>query len=313
MKIHKIILPTPYRIGDVNAFLVKGDTLSLFDVGPKMPETYEALKWGIQQAGYSMNDVEQVILTHHHPDHAGWVDAFPHAKILGHPYVDHFLRKESSFLQYRDTFMREQLLLGGVPSDKIERIITVPGEIDLFGTLPLTDFLKDGDEVPGHPGLIAYYTPGHAQSHLIFVHEKSNSAIGGDLLLDKVTPNPLVEPPVDLSMNRPKYFVQYNESLKKLKQFHLNKLYTGHGKDLENVNELIDMLLNKNHERAMQVLQLLDEPKTVMDVTKQLYESIYKKLLGLTLSKTIGYLDYLEENNFISVELHDKVNVYHKN
>ena len=35
MDIHKIIIPTPYAVGDVNAFLVKGDTLTLFDAGPK--------------------------------------------------------------------------------------------------------------------------------------------------------------------------------------------------------------------------------------------------------------------------------------
>ena len=42
--IHKIVIPTPFAVGDVNAFLVKGDTLSLVDAGPKTPEAYEALK-----------------------------------------------------------------------------------------------------------------------------------------------------------------------------------------------------------------------------------------------------------------------------
>lgn len=312
MQIHKIELPTPYQTGDVNGYLLKGDTLSLFDPGPRMPKTLEVLKKGIEAAGYSLKDVEQVILTHHHPDHSGWVDAFPHAEILGHEYVDYFLRRDREYIKYRMEFLKHHLLLGGVPEEYIESSINVPGESELFGTLPLTKFIHDGDEIPGHPGLIAYYTPGHAQSHFIFVHEASESAIGGDLLLDKITPNPLVETPVDRSFNRPKYFVQWIESLKLLRKFNLKTLYTGHGKDLENVNEFIDFQIKKNHNRALQVLELLDKPKTLMDLTKELYESLYKKILGLTLSKTLGFLDYLENENYITVEQTDNVNLYRR-
>ena len=35
MDIHKIIIPTPYAVGDVNAFLVKGDALTLFDASKR--------------------------------------------------------------------------------------------------------------------------------------------------------------------------------------------------------------------------------------------------------------------------------------
>ena len=44
MEINKIVIPTPYPVGDVNAFLVKGDALTLFDAGPKTEEAYEAIK-----------------------------------------------------------------------------------------------------------------------------------------------------------------------------------------------------------------------------------------------------------------------------
>ncbi|CAM5688534.1 Beta-lactamase OS=Lysinibacillus sphaericus CBAM5 OX=1400869 GN=P799_12365 PE=4 SV=1 [Lysinibacillus sphaericus] len=33
LSIHKIEIPTPYEVGDVNAFIVKGDALTIFDVG----------------------------------------------------------------------------------------------------------------------------------------------------------------------------------------------------------------------------------------------------------------------------------------
>lgn len=122
MSIYKIEIPTPYEVGDVNAFVVKGDALSIFDVGPKTMEAYDALKWGIRAAGFDMRDIEQVVLTHHHPDHAGWVDAFPHAEILGHAYNDKWLRHDEEFLRYHEQFYSERLLEHGVPQEYISKV-----------------------------------------------------------------------------------------------------------------------------------------------------------------------------------------------
>lgn len=106
MEVHKIVIPTPYAVGDVNAFLVKGDALTLFDAGPKTEEAYEAIKWGLHSAGYDLKDVEQVVLTHHHPDHAGWIDAFPGAELLGHQYVDYWMKKSRNFCSIMSGFLK---------------------------------------------------------------------------------------------------------------------------------------------------------------------------------------------------------------
>lgn len=310
MHVHKIVIPTPYPVGDVNAYLVKGDKLTLFDAGPKTEEAYEAIKWGIHAAGYTLQDIEQVVLTHHHPDHAGWVDAFPHAAILGHAYVDHWMRQTPAFLTYHRTFYAAQLQRQGVPEPFIEQIIKVRGERELFGTTPLTHFLQEGDEVPGHPGLRVYYTPGHAQSHLIFIDDASGVCIGGDLLLDKVSSNPLVEPPVSLTMERPKSMLQYNASLKRLLDLNISVMHGGHGEPVTNVKTLVASRLDKQHERAMKVLAMLDTPKTVFDVTQQLFPHIYMKQPGLTASETLGQLDYLVDNGYVEEQIDSGVLFY---
>ena len=310
MDIHKIILPTPFPVGDVNAFLLKGDCLTLFDAGPKTQDAYEALKRGIHEAGYQMEDIEQVILTHHHPDHAGWVDAFPEAQILGHAYVDHWLKQTPEFIEYRNEFYRKHLRSQGVPDRYIEKIVQVRDELEMLGTTPLTKSIQDGEEIAGHPGLKAYYTPGHAQSHLIFFDEKSNEAIGGDLLLEHIASNPLVEPPIDLSFERPKSLVQYHHSLQILKDMKISKLYTGHGENLVEINQLIATRIEKDKHRAMEVLELLSTPKNVFELTMTVYAQVFKEQLGLTLSKTIGYLDFLENVGAVKIEEKDGVNYY---
>lgn len=310
MDIHKIVIPTPYEIGDVNAFLVKGEALSLFDAGPKTKDAYEALKQGISAAGYNMNDIEQVVYTHHHPDHAGWGDAFPNAKILGHEYVDHFLRKSPEFLEYRNNFYLFHLKGNAIPEAYIEKYIENRKEMTYFGSTPLTQFLQEGDEVPGHPGLKTIYTPGHAQSHFIFHDEKTGLVIGGDLLLEDVASNPLIEPPVDLTLERPKALLQYRDSLIKLRDLQVNKVYAGHGNEIVNVSELINQRLQRDYARAKQVYEILNEPKPAIEITQLLYSTLTKTQLGLTLSKTIGYLDLLESDGLVTSQLIGDINVF---
>lgn len=312
MDIHKIVIPTPYAVGDVNAFLVKGDALTLFDAGPKTEEAYDAIKWGIRAAGYEMKDVEQVILTHHHPDHAGWVDAFPQAEILGHSYVDHWMRQTPEFIAYHKQFYIEQLRKEGVPEKLIDGVVQVRGEIELFGTTSLTQFLAEGDEVPGHPGMKVYETPGHAQSHLIFIEEGTRECIGGDLLLNRVSSNPLVEPPQGLKGNRPKSLLQYNASLKRLRDLNVAKVYTGHGDVVLNASELVTERLERQKDRALKIREMLQEPRTVFDVTQDFYARIYKQQLGLTISEILGQLDYLVDEELAEVELVDGVYFYKK-
>lgn len=311
--IHKIIIPTPYPIGDVNAFLVKGDKLSLFDVGPKTEDALSALHKGVHEAGYKLEEIEQVVLTHHHPDHAGWVDAFTKADIIGHEYNDHFLRRTPEFMAYRTNFYREQLQLQAVPEKYLEKIVESKDALKLYGNTPLTRYIKDGEEVPGHPGLKAIYTPGHAQSHLIFLEESTNEVIGGDLLLDKVAANPLVEPPTDLSSTRPKALIQQQESLMHLRELNVAKVYTGHGEEIVEVNELIHQRLEKDQMRLKQLLKHIDRPKTVLELTMDLYQAHYKTELGLTLSKTLGYLDCLVRDGFVEEKIVNGVLVYARN
>lgn len=312
MNISKIILPTPYPVGDVNAYLLKGDTLTLVDAGPKTEETYEALKWGIHVAGYSMQDIEQIVLTHHHPDHAGWLDAFPKAEILGHQYVDHWMRKEQAFIDYRNKFYETELIYEGVPPHIIERIINVRGEMELFGNRSLTTFLREGNTLPGHPTIKIYEMPGHAQSHLLFHDEQSGEAIGGDLILDKVSSNPLMEPPVDLSMERPKSLLQYIDSMKRIAAMPISKIYGGHGDEVTNAAHLVAERIERQQARAMKVLTFFERPLTVYEVNMLLFPKVYLSQPGLTLSETLGQLDYLEEQQLITKQLIDGVHMYEK-
>ncbi|WP_432355419.1 MBL fold metallo-hydrolase [Sporosarcina sp. A2] len=292
--IQQLTIPTPYAVGDVNAFLVKGDALSIFDAGPRTPEALEAIKVGLQQFGYKLEDVEQVILTHHHPDHSGWADGFPNAKLYGHSYNNLWLTRDPAFIAFHDQFYMERFKEQGVPEKALSIVGKMKRAADLMAERPLDVFLKEGDDLPGHPGWTALETLGHAQSHLSFWNPADNELIGGDLLLSKVSSNPLVEPPESPGLPRPKTLLQYNASLKRLLELPVETVYSGHGVPVKNVHELIKQRLQKQHERSMKVYDMLKVgPQSVFELTVQLFPTAYKRELGLTLSETLGQMDYL--------------------
>ncbi|NYF24662.1 MBL fold metallo-hydrolase [Sporosarcina sp. JAI121] len=309
--IQKIVIPTPFAVGDVNAFLVKGDTLSLVDAGPKTPDAYEALKQGIKEAGYSFNDIEQVILTHHHPDHAGWIDAFDNAKVLGHTYNDLWLKRDEAFFRYHDAFYLDCLIEEGVPEQYLGWVKKMKRSVSYMGERPLDMTLAEEDALPGHPGWTVMETPGHAQSHIVLWNEENRTMIGGDLVLEKVSSNPLIEPPLDPQQGRPRSLLQYNNSLKRLLTLPVDLIYSGHGNEVRNAHGLIENRLEKQHDRAMKVLAMMDEgSRTIFELTRELFPAVYEKELGLTLSETIGQTDYLFEEGLIR-ETRDEGGVLH--
>lgn len=77
-------------------------------------------------------------------------------------------------------------------------------------------------------------------------------------------------------------------------------IYAGHGAEVRNSKVLIEERLKHQQERAMKVYSMLDEgPKTIFELTKTLFPTVYEKELGLTLSETIGQVDYLVEEALI--------------
>ena len=66
----RIPLPLPH-IGSVNAWLLPGDPLTLIDTGPCDDAALTALEAGLRRAGVRLEDLELVLVTHHHLDHSG--------------------------------------------------------------------------------------------------------------------------------------------------------------------------------------------------------------------------------------------------
>lgn len=104
--------------------------------------------------------------------------------------------------------------------------------------------------------------------------------------------------------------IQYNESLRKVLTMPVEKIYSGHGNEVFNVHALIAHRLEKQHDRAMKVHAMLaEEQLTIFEITQKLFPFVYEKELGLTLSETIGQVDYLLAEE-LAIESRDQNGVF---
>ncbi len=300
-KVLSITVPTPFAVGPVNCFLLKGDALTLVDTGPRTPEAQQELEKQLHSYGVAFEDIDQVVLTHHHPDHIGLVGRMMKngVIVLGHWKNDRWLQMSDSFLKENEAFMTGIYREAGVPEQYFDHVSDTRGYLAYTDRAKCDRHLSEGDDVPGCSGWTVMETPGHAQSHISLWHKETGMMIAGDHLIKKISSNPLLEPPYVKGTERPKPLLQQRNSYRKTLDAHLQYVYTGHGEPILNPDELIKERLQKQEERSEKVASFLNSPMTAFEVCQQLFPGVYKKQTGLTLSETIGHLDYLESENVI--------------
>jgi len=310
--IAKITLPTSFAVGDVNVYVVKGDALTMIDSGVRTNQSRDVLEQELKTLGLQLSDIEQVMLTHHHPDHAGGLEFLSdQCQIYGHPTNQRWLDMPESFAGQLTQFFTQLAGELGVPAEYYPKLIDYRGPGSVISTRNLSACFREGDEVPGLPEWRIIETLGHAQSHISLFREMDGVLIGGDHLLAKISPNPILEPALEPGLERPKPQLQYNASLKKLLNIPVSLVYTGHGAEINQIPEVIQSQLNRQHGRAMQVKEMLAQtPLTGLQVCMQLFPKVYKKQFGLTLSETVAQLDYLEDLGEIKHETHSGVIYY---
>ncbi|PKR78916.1 MBL fold metallo-hydrolase [Halalkalibacillus sediminis] len=294
--IHQLTLPTPFAVGDVHAYLHVGDRVTLFDAGVYTEKAWESLKDQLKELSLKPEDVDEIVLTHHHPDHIGLVGKFTNVKrVYGHPYVNNWLTKDERYFKMYIDFFNQLYDDWGVPEAYREIEKSTANYSNFVFKSALTDELLEGQKIEGLPSIEVLETPGHAQSHLSFFDHESGILIGGDHIIKHISSNPLLEPPSDKGIERPRPLLDYRQSMLKLKDYDITEILPGHGEVLREYRALIDDRILKQEKRAYKVLDFIkNNSATPFEICKFLFPKHYEKQFGLTMSETVGQLDYLQ-------------------
>lgn len=310
MRIVPIELETHFAEGTVNAFLAIGETISLIDTGNPGKEAFKQLKEKLHNQGVQLQDLDSIILTHTHVDHAGGVPyiqeevdvpVFVHE--LARPFleggIDEFNRNEAFFRQF----------LEECGADPEKHIITRRYQKENWRAV---SFVRDGDVVQiGGTGFKAIHVPGHSQLDLLFWNPQTGGAFAGDHLLKAFSINAFIEPPLPGEIRRPTPLLQYRDSLQRISKLPIKIMYPGHGEIFENHVSLIDFRLNEQENRCSQILAILsDGKKNIFEICGKMYPRLSGQSIFLGLSQIQGHLDLLESRNQVDSEKNGKVILY---
>ncbi|MED0665893.1 MBL fold metallo-hydrolase [Bacillus badius] len=303
--VHPIIVPTSYNVGTINFYLLEvAGSLSLIDAGVNTDECWNKLNETLHKAGISISDIDRILLTHHHPDHTGVVNrlldtsAIP---VYAHKEAIPRLKKDENYLRRRINFfsqLYEEMGCGQAGKDEVEKLRAWPPSHDYLPIHSAIEPLNEGDSIAG---LQVMETPGHSPDHLVFYNEKTKELFSGDVLIQNISSNAMVEP--DRQNRRLLTLVQYIRSLKRCLQWDIDIMYTGHREAITDHHALIAERLSKIERKAQKIITSLRQgTKTANELAIHFYQHKYQSEFPLVISEIIGYLDYLEAGSRVYKE-----------
>ena len=239
----------------------------LIETGPY--STFPTLKKGIEAAGYSIEEIKHVLLSHIHFDHAGaaWALADHGASIYVHPIGQKHLHAperlyDSARRIYGDAMEK---LWGEMRPIPMEKLI-VPQD-------------KESISIGEHH-FVAHYTPGHAKHHIAW--EFGKIIFAGDVAGCAIDNGPVFPPcpPPDIDIEA------WKKSIDLLKGLSPEALYLTHFGKIDTVETHLDQLNLMLDDWAHFIKTGMDEGKDIDQLTTAFTTYTEKQLIDQGLSES---------------------------
>jgi glyoxylase-like metal-dependent hydrolase (beta-lactamase superfamily II)/8-oxo-dGTP pyrophosphatase MutT (NUDIX family) len=235
-------------------------TKKIYVVDPASPDATEQQRLfkQIDKLIAEGGKLEAILLTHHHSDHVGAVNALSQ--------------------RYQIPVRAHELCYPRIPRGYIKGHALVDGDILDLGIAP------DGSD---NWQLKVLHTPGHAVDHLCFLDSRYQSAIVGDMLSTVSTI--LINPP-DGHMRT------YLDSLQRLLACDIKTLYPAHGPAHRDGSSLIRYFIRHRNEREQHTAQVLgSKPAGLLDLLPKVYDDVPPSVYPLAKRSLLAVLIKLEE------------------
>jgi glyoxylase-like metal-dependent hydrolase (beta-lactamase superfamily II) len=310
---YMITLPMPFRLKHVHVFaLIYNGKVALFDTGVNTPEAFTKLEGSLKSIGKTIRDIDRIYITHFHTDHcgiAGRIKEISDASIFMseidtrriHTDQDEGLDINRMKMFYREQGLAEKSIAVLVELLDFFKKATIPFRVDIC----LADYecQKIGDKefevIP---------VPGHTSGQVCFYFRKEKILLSGDHILPHITPN-LSPDPYNNSFRPLKSFL---DSLQRVKELPVIKVYPGHGEPFTNLKARVEEITEHHSERKRLVL---DSVKAGTKTTYQVSLDIFGGNLPefdqfLAVNEAYAHLIELIEEMSINQEKTEKHFVY---
>jgi glyoxylase-like metal-dependent hydrolase (beta-lactamase superfamily II) len=251
-KIHVIDLDFLGQKNGIASFVIETvEGPILVETGPH--STLPVLEKSLESLGYKLEDVQHVLITHIHLDHAGaaWCFADLGAKIYLHPLGYHHMNDPSRLLSSAKMIYKEAMdsLWGTLKPIKEDQLVIMEhGEsINIYGL----DFT-------------AWHTPGHAKHHIAWQVE--DHLFTGDVAGVSIHHGPVIPPcpPPDINIEdwiKSIDLIRSLENISSLYLTHFGKItdITNHLNKLEKALDAYSSFFLPHYESGDSVDQVLPE------------------------------------------------------
>lgn len=295
------VIPLPLRhVGSVNAWLLRGDPLTLIDAGPANAEALEALERGLRRKGIRLEDLELVIGTHHHLDHVGLFATVARRSGARVAVLDPLAGYAADYdgrTAAERCFSRALMATHGVPGQVIADNEGFWDFIRANSESFRTDArLVDGDVIrAGDRDLRVVHRPGHSTTDTLLVDDGARTAFVGDHVLAGISSNTEIYPGPGEEQVRPRARLAYLESLRATAAMSLELLLTGHGPPVKRHKDLIRRRLAEHDRRSERIAAVLEQgPNTAYGIAHELWPArLVREQPLLVLWEVLGHLDLM--------------------
>ncbi len=249
--LYRILLPLPWAVPFVNAFLVESRSqFALIDCGANWLPSLRALGRALKAIGVPARGLTSLVLTHRHPDHAGGAGSVQQrwgGRVLLHP-----LEWEQQRIEAAD--LEEWLRLHGVdeairvkpPGPPREPMEALPERIE-----PLS---VDEPLVVGDLTLEIIHVPGHSPGQVMLREAQRGWLFTADHVLEPHAPNVWAFPGASGDP-----LGEYLDSLERTRDLAATLLLPGHGIPLRaSPRDLTTAMIDFHRQFAERVRKALD-------------------------------------------------------
>ena len=302
--IHVIAIPLP-DLPDLitaNIYAVGKGPVTLIDTGPKIPGSLEFIQEQIKLAGFNIDDIERIIITHGHADHFGLAVSIREA--AGHP-VECVIHTEDKWRvtsgnPIESMWSREMenfVAMVDMPQKAIAKVMERFSFFkDLCDPLDEVSIMEDGDEFIGNGyHLKVIHTPGHSPGACCLYECRQKILFSGDHIIKHITPNPLVEIKRD-RLRDPNYqsLKAYMDSLDKLTGLDVRFVFPGHGEYIEDLSGIISSYTVHHRQRMELVWDVLKKKsQPLYHMIDDIFPCVPENDLFLAMSEILVHLEIL--------------------
>lgn len=282
--------------GKNNAYLLEGEPVTLLDTGIATERTEDQLRERLAEYGIGFSDIEQIVLTHFHPDHAGLAGRIQResdATVYAHAADAPLIEQDQQALADLDARRRELFADWGMPDGEREELLAfLDSHVDTMGEPADVTEIAGGDTIEtGEMTLETLHTPGHADGLCCFAFEgDGREAFVGDTILPVYTPN---VGGADVRVEAP--LEKYADSLRTLIDRDFERVWPGHRDVIEEPTERARYIVSHHRERTERVLSVLRKgPANAWTVSAELFGDLEGIHVMHGPGEAFAHLDHLE-------------------